>query len=441
MKIIKFYSLILVLFFLSGNLFAQEDDREVFEYLFDTLTTGSVAPRMIGVDEMKYIGTQYIGKSDSTLMRYITAVVQYDIDFYADFELVLADSFYLKTYEIKELDILGWKRLGAEFTVKLEAELPGQELRVWWSLIDTGNKQQFAREKIEMKKSEWRQLGHKISNEIVKTLTGEDGIFLTKIVYVKKNNKNKEIFISDFDGANEVQLTNNHSINISPTFAPNGKHIYFTSYMDGDPQLYIVDINSKVSEKIGSYNGIVAAPSISPDGDKIACVLSKDGNSEIYLLDLSGKVIKRLTRHRSIDTSPTWSPDGKKIAFVSDRSGSPQIYIMDSFGLNNRRLTFQGRYNDSPIWAKNGDRITFVSRTKYGRFDLASINTDGTDFRVLTMVGMNENPHFSPDGKHIIFSSTRLGPKDIFTMDITGRNQRRLTRYGFCSNPIWGPNK
>ncbi len=112
---------------------------------------------------------------------------------------------------------------------------------------------------------------------------------------------------------------------------------------------------------------------------------------------------------------------------------------MDSDGLKVRRLTYEGRYNDSPVWSQRSDRITFVSRTKAGRFDIASIDTSGTDYHILTEVGTNENPHFSPDGKHIIFSSTRLGPRDIYTMDITGRNQRRLTHSGGCSNPVWGP--
>ena len=112
---------------------------------------------------------------------------------------------------------------------------------------------------------------------------------------------------------------------------------------------------------------------------------------------------------------------------------------MDSDGLKTRRLTFQSGYNDSPIWSNRGDRITFVSRTKYGRFDLASIDTSGADYRILTEVGMNENPHFSPDGKHIVFYSTRLSSGDLYTMDLSGRNQRRLTRDGLSSNPNWGP--
>ncbi len=440
MKATRICTLIFLLFLIIiSSPSAQDSEQEVFEYLFDTLRTGDVSSTPIGVDEMKYIGNQYISRNDSTLMRYITAVVQFDIDFYADFELILIDSFYMKTYEITELDALGWSRLGATYLIRLEAEFPGKNIRVRWSLVDTIRKQQFARGKVEKRKSEWRLLGHEIANEVVKTLTGETGIFFSKIVYAKRNGENKELYISDFDGANERQLTNNQSINISPSFSPDGKFVFFTSYMHGDPQLYSVDVNSLITKKIGDFPGMMGAPSMSPDGDKIACVLSKDGNSEIYLLDLEGKVIKRLTRHRAIDTSPTWSPNGKHIAFVSDRTGRPQIYIMDSFGLNVRRLTYEGRYNDSPIWSQHGDRLTFVSRTKFGRFDLASIDTSGADFRVLTEVGMNENPHFSPDGKHIIFSSTRLGPQDIFTMDITGRNQRRLTRYGNCSNPVWGP--
>lgn len=418
---------------------AQTGSGNVHRFFFDTLSTGAVQPTPIGVDEMKYIGNQYITSKDSSLMRFTTLIVRRDIDFYADFELVEIDSFYLKTYEIMELTPLGWMRLGADYLIKLEAEFPGRNLRVRWRLMDTARRQQFARGKIEMHKKDWRILGHEIANEIVHTLTGEQGIFSTKIAYARKTSKGKEIYIADYDGAHERQLTNDNSINISPAFSPNGKSIYYTGFVSGDPQLYRADVRTGKTELIMKSPGIVAAPVVSPDGDKIACVLSRDGNSEIYLIDLRGKIIKRLTRHRAIDTAPTWSPDGRLIAFTSDRTGRNQIYIMDSYGMNLHRLTYQGNYNDSPVWSRAGDRITFVSRTKSGRFDLASIDTSGADYRILTEVGMNENPHFSPDGKHIIFSSTRLGPRDLFTMDITGRNQRRLTRFGRCSNPVWGP--
>jgi len=436
MKLNTFLLSSVVLLLSLSSAFAQGDKvRNIF---FDTIT-GVFEPTLIGVDEMRYIGNQYIDAEDSTLMQYATRIIQNDLDFYADFELVPLDTFYLQVYEIIELDLLGWQRLGAAYLVKLEAEFPGPNLRVRWRLYDTARKQQFAKGTLEQHKSLWRELGHDVANEVVHTLTGEEGIFQTKIVYAKKVGEAKELFLSDYDGANERQLTKTGSINISPFFSPKSEEVYFTSYMDGDPQLYKVNVYSSKVSRVASFPGIVAAPAISPDGNKIACVLTRDGNSEIYVLDFKGKIIKRLTYHWAIDTSPTWSPDGRLIAFASDRSGRPQVYIMDSDGLNVRRLTYEGRYNDSPVWSQRSDRITFVSRTKAGRFDIASIDTSGADYRILTEVGTNENPHFSPDGKHIIFSSTRLGPRDIYTMDITGCNQRRLTHSGGCSNPVWGP--
>lgn len=433
--------IILTALFLLPLLSNAQDDDAGLNVFFDTLEVyGSIEPTPVAVDAMEYIGNKYISRDDSLLMDYITRVVQFDVDFYADFSLITADPYFIKLYEITKLDLLAWQRLGADRVVKLEAEFPSSgNIRVRWRILDANRAQKINNGVISRSKAEWRIIGHEVSNEVVRSLTGGDGIFLTKIVYAKKIGEAKEIYMSDYDGANEVQLTNTKTINISPVFHPTKPEVYFTSYWEGDPKLYKVDINTREMSRVANYKGIVAAPAISPDGNKIACVLSKDGNSEIYVLDINGRIIKRLTNHRAIDSAPTWSPDGRMIAFSSDRTGSPQIYIMDSDGLQLKRLTYQSSYNDSPIWSSRGDRITFVSRTKYGRFDLASIDTSGLDYRILTEVGMNENPHFSPDGKHIIFSSTRRGPMDIYTMDITGRNQRRLTRYGDCSNPNWGP--
>lgn len=401
--------------------------------------TGSFRATPIGVEQMRYIGDRYINGEDSSLMRYVSRVVQRDIDFYADFELTILDKFYLETYEISEMTLLGWQRLGADYMVRLEAEFPGQNLRAFWRLYDTRSQTQIAKGNFEYKRQFWRELSHDISNEIVHYLTGDRGIFRTQVAYIKKIDGAKEVCIADYNGANERQITHTGSINLSPVFSPDGRTLYFTSFLDGSPQLYQASVQTGEVKALTAFEGIAAAPAIAPTGDKIACVLSKDGNSEIYVLDLKGNIIKRLTRHRSIDSSPTWSPDATMIAFSSDRTGAPQIYVMDSDGLNLRRLTYVGGYNDSPIWSDRGDRITFVSRTKRGRFDLASIDTSGSDYRIMTEVGHNENPHFSPDGKHIVFSSTRLSSGDIFTMDLSGRNQRRITRNGNCTNPTWGP--
>jgi len=431
------YGLLLLTLILSfSTAMAQSDD--VREFRLDTLS-GSFEPTRIGVDEMKYIGTRYISTEDSTLMQYVTSIVQRDLDFYADFKHVPLDTFYLKTYEIKDLGFFGWQRLGAEYLLKLEAEFPGRNMRLFWRLYFTPSQIEVSSGKIEYHRTFWREIAHAAANVVVYALAGERGIFRTKIAFVRRVGEGKEIFIADYDGSNERQLTNTGTINLSPVFSPDEKEIFFTSYLEDEPQLFKVTVETTEITKVAEFPGLVAAPAVSPDGNKIACVLSKDGNSEIYVLDMAGNVIKRLTRHRAIDSAPSWSPDAQMIAFSSDRTGAPQIYIMDADGLHQRRVTYQGKYNDSPIWSSRGDRVTFVSRSYRGRFDLASVDTSGTDYRILTEVGMNENPHFAPDGKHIVFSSSRLSEGDIYTMDLTGRNQRRLTRTGNCSNPTWGP--
>ncbi|MBD3404125.1 Tol-Pal system beta propeller repeat protein TolB [candidate division GN15 bacterium] len=425
---------LLTVLFVSGSLAAQDNIRTI---PFDTISGGFRAIP-IAVDQMT-AAAGAVTPDDSALMRAVTGVIQYDLDFYADFELIPVDSFFVQTYELTELNVMSWGRLGADYVVFLECQFPGPNMLVNWRLVDTRSRREISDGRFDYHRQFWRLLAHDIANQIVQVMTGDPGIFRTKIVYVKKIGQAKELFLADFDGANERQLTDNGSLNVSPAFAPDLEHIYFTSYMDGPPQLYRVDVISGVIEQVAEYPGSITAPSVSPDGKKIACVLSKDGNHEIYVLDLQGRIIKRVTRHPAIESSPTWSPDGRYIAYSSDRTGSPQIYVSDADGIDTRRLTFVGGYNDSPVWSRRGDRITFVSRTPRGRFDLASIDTSGYDYRVMTQLGTNENPHFSPDGKHIVFSSTRLSSGDIFTMDVSGRNQRRLTREGNISNPAWGP--
>ncbi len=421
---------------LAGSAAAQ--DTSIRTIPFDTISGGFRAIP-VAVDNMKPATSDPISADDSLLMQYVVRVIQNDLDFYADFELIPLDPFYMETYELTELDIGGWQRLGADYVVKLDGSFPGANMRVMWRLYDTRSRREIADGQFDYHRQFWRLLAHDVANQVVQEMTGDPGIFRTKIAYIKKIGQAKELFMADYDGANEKQLTNNKSINVSPAFAPDAEHVYFTSYKGGTPQLYRVDVNTGEERQIGDFPGSVTAPSVSPDGKKIACVLSKDGDHEIYVLDLEGRIIKRVTRHPAIESSPTWSPDGRYIAYSSDRTGSPQIYISDADGIETRRLTFAGGYNDSPVWSHRGDRITFVSRTPRGRFDLASIDTSGYDYRIMTQLGTNENPHFSPDGKHIVFSSTRLSGGDIFTMDLSGRNQRRLTSEGNVTNPAWGP--
>jgi len=394
-------------------------------------------PTKISVEDTRYIGIEYITAADSVMMTNCSIILRNDLDFSPFFEIVLYDEFLLKHLEIEAMTISAWKWLGTKYLIKLEAEIPRDNIKLRYRLYDVDTRKEINKGAFESRKADYRTAAHEMANDILKFLTGDRGIYRTKIAFVKKIDEAKELFIADYDGQNEHQLTNNKSINISPSFSPDGQYIYFTSYVNGDPNIHKIRLIDNSVELVAKYPGINVAPAISPDGRTIACVLSKDGNSEIYLLSIDGRIIRRLTNSRSIESSPSWSPDGEEIAFSSDRTGSPQIYIMDKEGLNVRRLTFVGKYNDSPCWSPKGDKITFVSRE--GFFNICTIDITGKNLKVLATYGNNENPRFSPDGNHIIFSSSRLGPTEIYMMDLFGNNQRRLTVRGGMSNPAWAP--
>lgn len=427
-----------LLFFLGLGLCAWGQSglkvRDVYGRLKEKTT---FEPTNIAVEETKYVGIEFITEKDSLIMKNCAIVLQNDLDFSPYFEITPLDTFFMRHMELEWMTPLGWKRLGADYFVKLEVEFPRSDINVQYRLYSTSDGREIRKDRFKSEKNGYRAVVHEIANDIIKALTGDEGVYRTKVVYSKEIGEAHELFIADYDGYNERQLTNNGSINILPSMAPDGQYVYFTSYVDDDPKIYMLNLKNNTVDLISGYPGLNTAPAVSPDGKSIACVLTKDGNSEIYLLDRKGKIRKRLTYYWSIETAPAWSPDGKEIAFTSDRAGTPQIYVMDAEGLNIRRLTYEGGYNDSPCWSPKGDRIVFASRD--GSFRICSVDVTGKDFQVLADLGNNENPQFSPDGNHVIFSSTRMGNKDIYTMDLFGHNQRRITNNSNCSIPAWSP--
>lgn len=285
-----------------------------------------------------------------------------------------------------------------------------------------------------------RYILHKISDDVVYSLTGERGIARSKIAFVTEKRDNvKEIAIMDYDGHNMVELTTDKSINLSPAWSPDGSKICYTSFKDDNPDLYVINLQTNTLSRISNIRGLNSAAAWSPDGNNIALTLTQDGNAEIYILEVEKKKLRRLTYNHAIDSSPSWSPSNREMAFTSDRSGSPQIYIMDSDGLNVRRLTFEGSYNDSPAWSPRGDRIAFVSRAASG-FDIYTIDVTGENLMRLTdSSGSNEDPSWSPNGFSLIFSSTRSGRKALYSMFWDGSDQKPITSGGAHYLPAWSP--
>ncbi|HEX9446019.1 MAG TPA: Tol-Pal system beta propeller repeat protein TolB [Candidatus Binatia bacterium] len=338
-------------------------------------------------------------------------------------------------------DFKNWATIGAEALVKGGYTVQGDDLTVELRLYDVYQAKQLTGKRYNGKVRDFRRIAHKFADEIINQYTGTPGVFNTRLAYVSTAaGALKEIYVSHLDGNEKMQVTNNRSINLSPSWSPDGRMLLYSSYREGQRNLYLFDVTTGRENRIADRSGNSIGGRWSPDGQHIVVSFERSGNTDVYLLDRSGKTLRRLTEDRGIDVSPTWSPDGSRIAFVSNRSGSPQIYVMDTGGANLKRLTFSGSYNTSPDWSPKGDKIVYTGRVG-GRFQLFTVGAQGGDGVQLTSgAGDNEDPSWAPDGRFIAFASNRGGRYHIYMMKDDGTNQQRLTASGGDdTNPSWSP--
>jgi TolB protein len=333
-----------------------------------------------------------------------------------------------------------WRVVGADALIKGTYLLEGERLKAEFYLYDIYLQRLIVGKRYYGKVEDLRMMAHRFANEVVRQITGEAGVFDTRIVYLATSGDTRELHIVDYDGHNDHLLLREESILLTPRWSSDGEKIVFTSYRDGKPDLYQISVRSGEVQKISGQPGINLGGSYSPGGGRLAYVMSKDGNPEVYSLGKYSRKPRRLTDNYATDVSPDWSPNGKQIAFVSDRAGGPQIYIMDADGDNPTRLTYQGKYNASPAWSPRGDRIAFASMVN-GHFQIATIKPDKSGMVILTANnGDNEFPSWSPDGRFLCFSSTMDGQSEIYIMNANGTHVRRITT-GSARNsaPDWSP--
>lgn len=333
-----------------------------------------------------------------------------------------------------------WINVGADGLAKIAASVSGRRLKVDLKFFDVGTGRELMAKTENGNLDDANDIGHRLANAIVYSLTGTKGIFQTKIAVVRKTKRGRELYTMSMDGKNVRAITNNGSINLLPAWSTDGRSILFTSYIRRNPNLYTIPSNGGRPKLLSGERGLNTGGAMSPDGKQVALTLSRDGNSEVYKMNTDGTGLKRLTNEWAIDSSPTWSPDGKRIAFVSSRWGDPHIFVMNADGSGVKRLTDRGTYNQTPDWSPKGDLIAFTARDERNKFDIFTVNPDTKEIRRLTQdEGNNEEPSFSPDGNHIVFTSRREGKSQVWIMAFDGTNQRRLTKSGGYSTPSWSP--
>lgn len=410
------------------------------------ITRGVVEPIPIAI--LPFTGD---ASDASRIGRDISDVVRADLERSGLFRPVDTRAFESGQPPIDALpQFVQWRQLNAQaLVVGRTGNLPDGKLRVEFRLWDVFAEQQMEGVGYTTPTSNWRRIAHIIADAIYKRITGEDGYFDTRIVYIAESGpagkRTKRLAIMDQDGANHEFLTDGNSIVLTPRFSPSSRQITFLRFVNGVPRVFVLDLASRREEMVGNFDGMSFASRFAPDGQRLALSVAKDGNSDIYTVDLRNGSAKRLSNHSGIDTSPSYSPDGRQIVFNSDRSGSQQLYVMDADGGNVRRISYGDGFYATPVWSPRGDLIAFT-KIHGGKFSIGVMRPDGSGERILSSDFHVEGPAWSPNGRVLLYyrkdpteSGGGGGGSRLYMMDLTGRNEREVPTPQGASDPAWSP--
>jgi TolB protein len=374
---------------------------------------------------------------DQAAARIITATVRADLERSGLFRMVDPGGTTLD--ENAQVNFGDWKGRGADAlaTGSLARSADGR-MEARFRLYDTQKQVALGGAAYLTGNDQLRAAGHRIADYIYEKLTGEKGVFSTRIAYVVKSGGQFRLQIADADGQGAVTALNSPEPIISPVWSPDGRRIAYVSFEKKKPVVYVHHLASGQRQVVANFKGSNSAPAWSPDGRRLAIVLSKDGNSQIYGVNADGTGAQRLSQSSGIDTEPRFGPDGS-IYFTSDRGGSPQIYRMSGSGGDPQRVSFEGSYNVSPRPSPDGKSLAFISR-RDGRFQLAVMDLASRQVQVLTDSNKDESPSFAPNSRMILIATETGGRGVLSAVSSDGRIKQRLSiAAGDVREPAWGP--
>ncbi len=410
------------------------------------ITSGRVQPMPIAIPP--FAGG---GGDESQAGSDITGVVSADLERSGLFQPLNPRSFIQDVAATGGQPRFGdWRQINAQALVTGTVGTQGDgRLRVEFRLWDVFAEQQLTGYGYTTTRQNWRRIAHIIADEIYKRITGEDGYFDTRIVYVAESGpalkRVKRLAIMDQDGANNRYLTDGRSLVLTPRFSPTAQEITYLSYANGTPRVFLMNIDTGQQEVIGDFPGMTFAPRFSPDGNRVVLSRADNGVSNLYVFDLRTHHATRLTDDQAIDTSPCYSPDGSRITFNSDRGGTQQLYVMSADGGGAKRISFgSGRYG-TPVWSPRGDLIAFT-KIEGGSFYIGVMRPDGSGERLLAHGFLVEGPTWAPNGRVLMYfgqspsnSSGYGGSPHLYTIDLTGYNEREVPTPQAASDPAWSP--
>jgi TolB protein len=334
-----------------------------------------------------------------------------------------------------------WKARGADaLTIGSASRLADGRFDVRFRLLDTVKQGQLDGLSYVSPASDLRLTAHRISDRIYEKITGERGVFATRIAYVVQTSRTSwELHIADADGANPQAALRSREPIISPAWSPDGSRLAYVSFETGKPVVYVHTVMTGQRRAVANFRGSNSAPAWSPDGRTLAVTLTREGNSQVFLMNADGSNVRRLTTSSGIDTEPCFSPDGQSIYFTSDRGGGPQVYRMPATGGAAQRVTFNSDYNISPRLSPDGKLLAYVSR-RSGRFQVQVLDLASGQETPVTDTTHDESPSFAPNGRMLLYATEVNGRGILASASIDGRVRTRLSGpNGDIREPTWGP--
>lgn len=375
---------------------------------------------------------------DPTLARIVTGTVRSDLERSGLFKLIDPAGAVLD--ENAPVDAAAWKGRGADaLAAGSIARSADGRIEARFRLYDTQKATALGGAAFVTQSAQLRMAGHRIADYIYEKLTGEPGVFSTRIAYVVKSRGQFLLQVADADGQGAATALTSTEPIISPVWSPDGSRLAYVSFEKKKPMIYVHSLATGQRRIVANFKGSNSAPAWSPDGRKLAVVLSKDGNSQLYAVNADGSGLQRLGSSPGIDTEPRYSADGSQIYFTSDRGGSPQIYRVSSAGGSAQRVTFDGSYNVTPRPSPDGRQLAFITRNN-GRFQVAIQDLASKQTTILTDSARDESPSFAPNGRMILYATESGGRGVLAAVSSDGRVKQRLTvQAADVREPAWGP--
>lgn len=343
--------------------------------------------------------------------------------------------------ETAAVDHAQWKGRGADaLVVGSVTRLADGRFDLRFRLYDTVKQVQLDGLSYASSAAELRLNAHRISDRIYEKLTGDRGVFATRIAYVVQTARSAyELQVADADGGNaQVALRSREPI-MSPAWSFDGTQLAYVSFETGKPVVYVHHLPTGQRRPVANFRGSNSAPAWSPNGKDLAVTLSRDGVAQLYLMSLYGSNLRRLTTSSAIDTEPVFTPDGQTVYFVSDRGGGPQVYRTPVDGGRAERVTFRGSYNISPAISPDGSTLAYVAR-EGNSFRVTLMDLASGTLRTVSDTNDDESPSFAPNGRLLLYASRLQGRDVLLTTTLDGRIRTRLVTSGLdMLEPAWGP--